>query len=71
MPSEVIRMALKPVNFFTRSPAIDIPPSTQAFNKSTLLSEKHRQPVASATVDAQGGLSSCCNNGNGATNGSH
>jgi len=38
MPVETIRVSLKPVNFFTRNPAIDVPPSTQVFNLSTLLS---------------------------------
>jgi hypothetical protein len=29
-------ISLKPVDFFNRSPAYDVPPSTQAFNKSVL-----------------------------------
>jgi primary-amine oxidase len=27
---------LKPDGFFTKNPALDVPPSTQVFNKSTL-----------------------------------
>ena len=34
---------MKPVNFFDRNPAIDVPPSSQDFNKSSLLSEMHHQ----------------------------
>ncbi|OBT64953.1 hypothetical protein VE03_05626 [Pseudogymnoascus sp. 23342-1-I1] len=37
MPCELIKVSLKPVNFFERNPAIDVPPSTQDFNKSTNL----------------------------------
>lgn len=29
-------LSLKPADFFTTSPAIDVPSSTQAFNKSVL-----------------------------------
>lgn len=38
MPCEIIKVSLKPVNFFDRNPALDVPPSSQAFNKSKLLS---------------------------------
>ncbi|KAF8461011.1 copper amine oxidase [Kalaharituber pfeilii] len=38
MPVETLRVSLKPVNFFTKNPALDVPPSTQQFNRSTLLS---------------------------------
>ena len=44
MPCEIIKVALKPVNFFDKNPAIDVPPSNQAFNRSTMASEQHRQP---------------------------
>ncbi|KAK5707422.1 hypothetical protein LTR17_020715 [Elasticomyces elasticus] len=37
MPAEIIKVALKPVNFFTRNPAIDVPPSSQESNQSTLI----------------------------------
>ncbi|KAI5459688.1 copper amine oxidase [Mariannaea sp. PMI_226] len=39
MPVEIIRVHLKPVNFFTKNPALDVPPSTQERNKSTLVKE--------------------------------
>ena len=34
MPVETIRVMLRPVNFFDKNPAIDVPPSTQAVNCS-------------------------------------
>ena len=37
MPCEVFRMHLKPSHFFTQNPALDIPQSTQKFNKSVLV----------------------------------
>ncbi|KAF2151167.1 hypothetical protein K461DRAFT_258175 [Myriangium duriaei CBS 260.36] len=68
MPAEIIKVALKPVNFFTRNPAIDVPPSTQDFNKSTLLSEQHRQGATTGTVNGNGEV--CCgSNGINGTNG--
>ncbi|KAH8819790.1 copper amine oxidase [Xylogone sp. PMI_703] len=36
MPVEIIKVALKPVNFFEKNPALDVPPSVQSFNKSSL-----------------------------------
>jgi len=57
MPCEVLKVALKPVNFFDRNPAIDVPPSTQSFNKSILLSEQHQQPANEAKVGADGCVS--------------
>lgn len=36
MPCEVFRVAIKPSHFFTQNPALDMPASTQSFNKSTL-----------------------------------
>jgi len=58
MPCEIIKVALKPVNFFDRNPAIDVPPSNQEFNKSTLLAEQHHQPSAQAVVGEKGEV--CC-----------
>jgi primary-amine oxidase len=40
MPVETIRVMLRPVNFFDKNPAIDVPPSTQAMNKSVGLNEQ-------------------------------
>ncbi|KAJ3580467.1 hypothetical protein NPX13_g84 [Xylaria arbuscula] len=39
MPVEKISVMLKPDNFFTKNPALDVPPSNQQFNKSTLHEE--------------------------------
>ena len=54
MPVEILKVSFKPVNFFTRNPAIDVPPSTQEFNKSALLANAHQQGGAVAEVDAKG-----------------
>ncbi len=55
MPCEVIRVALKPSNFFERNPAMDVAPSNQEFNRSTLVS---RLPVVEAEVGKKGEV--CC-----------
>lgn len=62
MPCEIIKVSLKPVNFFDKNPALDVPPSTQEFNKSTLLSETHRQPVVEGVVGSDGAptKAACC-----------
>ncbi len=60
MPCEILKVMLKPVNFFTRNPALDVPPSEQGFNKSKLLSEQHGQPSVEAVV---GGKGECCAKG--------
>lgn len=36
MPSERVSFMLKPDGFFTKNPALDVPPSTQSFNQSNL-----------------------------------
>ena len=36
MPAERISVMLKPDGFFAKNPALDVPPSTQKFNRSTL-----------------------------------
>jgi primary-amine oxidase len=38
MPCEILKVSLKPVNFFEKNPSLDVPPSVQSFNKSTLAS---------------------------------
>ena len=58
MPCEIIKVALKPVNFFDKNPALDVPPSSQEFNQSTLVSEQHRQPSAEAKVNGKNEV--CC-----------
>lgn len=44
MPVEILRVHLKPVNFFTKNPSLDVPPSEQAFNQSTLVEPKKVVP---------------------------
>ncbi|MCJ1475057.1 hypothetical protein MMC13_003717 [Lambiella insularis] len=58
MPCEVIKVALKPVNFFERNPAMDVPPSEQAVNRSVRVAEQHHQPAAEAVVGERGEV--CC-----------
>lgn len=58
MPCEITQVSFKPVNFFDKNPALDVPPSSQAFNRSTLLSEEHHQPSVEAKVGEKGDL--CC-----------
>jgi primary-amine oxidase len=36
MPVERISVHLKPDGFFQKNPALDVPPSDQSFNQSTL-----------------------------------
>ncbi|EFX05222.1 copper amine oxidase [Grosmannia clavigera kw1407] len=38
MPVEKVSVVLRPVNFFTKNPALDVPPSSQATNQSVLVS---------------------------------
>jgi primary-amine oxidase len=59
-PCEVIKVAFKPVNFFSKNPALDVPPSSQQFNQSVLLSENHQQGAgaAEAQIGADGKV--CC-----------
>ena len=54
MPMEKISVMLKPDGFFTKNPALDVPPSTQGFNRSTLV-----ESPASASA------ASCCSSGAG------
>ena len=58
MPCEIIKVSMKPVNFFDKNPALDVPPSTQEFNKSTLLSETHQQSTSEGVVGKSGDI--CC-----------
>lgn len=50
MPVERISVAMKPDGFFEKNPALDVPPSSQAFNRSTLHEEK---PCDSCTVPSK------------------
>lgn len=40
MPMERISVMLRPDGFFTKNPALDVPPSNQASNQSTLHQER-------------------------------
>ncbi|KAH7118977.1 copper amine oxidase [Dendryphion nanum] len=57
MPCEILKIHMKPVNFFDKNPALDVPPSEQSFNKSVLMSEQHHQPSVEVTVGQDG---ACC-----------
>ncbi|KAL8797536.1 MAG: hypothetical protein Q9195_000353 [Heterodermia aff. obscurata] len=58
MPCEIIKVSLKPANFFEKNPALDVPPSNQEFNRSTLISEQHKQPSVKARVNGKSEV--CC-----------
>lgn len=68
MPCEILKVSLKPVNFFEKNPAIDVPPSTQAFNQSVLVSGSHMQPSQEARVNGNG-TTEVHTNGTNGTNG--
>lgn len=53
MPCEMLRVSLKPVNFFDKNPSLDVPPSTQTVNKSVLENGQHQH--------VSGGLQQGCN----------
>ena len=50
MPCETLKVSLKPVNFFDKNPALDVPPSEQSFNQSTMVAEMHHQPAVESKV---------------------
>ena len=55
MPCEILKVHMKPVNFFDKNPALDVPPSEQNFNKSVLVSQ---QPLTEAKIGSKGDV--CC-----------
>jgi primary-amine oxidase len=60
MPCEVMKVSLKPVNFFDKNPALDVPPSEQKINQSTLVNgdaETHHQGSVDMVV---GKGEACC-----------
>ncbi|KAF3931823.1 hypothetical protein ABW19_dt0201389 [Dactylella cylindrospora] len=60
MPVEIVRVHLKPVNFFDRNPSMDLPPSSQAVNKSVLLSSNgahHQGGAVEADINQSGEVS--------------
>ncbi|KAL1999642.1 hypothetical protein VTN02DRAFT_4221 [Thermoascus thermophilus] len=54
MPVERLSVTLRPDGFFTKNPALGVPPSTQAFNRSTL----HQEPSAGTCCSGEGNASS-------------
>lgn len=40
MPVETLKVSLKPVNFFTQNPSMDVPPSHQEVNQSQMVSRE-------------------------------
>jgi primary-amine oxidase len=51
MPVEIITVSLKPSNFFSANPALDVPASEQKFNQSSLYeAETHMQGSRERTV---------------------
>lgn len=59
MPCEKISVHLKPVNFFDKNPGLDVPPSEQAFNKSTRAEEVVHQQGGSVEMEVGKG-GECC-----------
>ncbi|OJJ81157.1 amine oxidase [Aspergillus glaucus CBS 516.65] len=53
MPMEKISVMLRPDGFFTKNPALDVPQSSQGFNKSTL--HKEASPAAAGACCGGGG----------------
>jgi primary-amine oxidase len=59
MPCEIIKVSFKPVNFFEKNPALDVPPSNQESNRSVLVSEPRHLPGATEVKTSPQG-SVCC-----------
>ncbi|KAK6330431.1 hypothetical protein TWF696_003527 [Orbilia brochopaga] len=55
MPVETVKVHMKPVNFFDKNPALDLPPSTQEVNKSVLISANGGAHHQGGTVEAEVG----------------
>ncbi|RAO73983.1 uncharacterized protein BHQ10_009995 [Talaromyces amestolkiae] len=51
MPVEKVSVMLKPDGFFTKNPALDVPPSVQSFNKSTLHSDAAASCCTGSSMD--------------------
>ena len=62
MPVETLKVMLRPVNFFDRNPALDVPPSTQAANCSVGLN---------GAMDKLRVAGDCCAEGASGTNGTN
>ncbi|EWC46648.1 hypothetical protein DRE_04135 [Drechslerella stenobrocha 248] len=61
MPVESVKVHMKPVNFFDKNPALDLPPSTQEINKSVLVAvgggAHHQGGVVEAEIGESGQVS--------------
>jgi primary-amine oxidase len=51
-----MKVAFKPVNFFTRNPSIDVPASTQQVNQSTLISRTGTSATTQQCCSSDTGL---------------
>ncbi|KAL4903059.1 hypothetical protein BDW74DRAFT_186649 [Aspergillus multicolor] len=60
MPVEILTVSLKPVNFFTRNPAIDVPPSTQERNCSVRVEVGQEAKQERGTGARTGTAGACC-----------
>ena len=58
MPVEILKVALKPVNFFEKNPALDVPQSEQRINRSVLATVNHGQKTGEAVIGEKGEV--CC-----------
>lgn len=71
MPVEPVTLLLRPRNFFSNNPVMNVPPS-YATTPSQVAANK---PAVVDATDAQSKLAfgngSCCSNGTNGTNGSH
>lgn len=56
MPAESVRGIIRPTNFFTYSPVLDVPVSKQSENKSVLYTDSVKPPTGSAAKEE----STCC-----------
>lgn len=55
MPVERVSVMLKPDGFFTKNPALDVPPSNQSFNQSKLYQDAvHTAKDACCTTSGAG-----------------
>jgi primary-amine oxidase len=64
MPCELIRVGFKPVDFFEKNPALDVPPSEQTVNRSVGLNKEkkaqmHQQSGVEAIVSKNGVTQVC------------
>lgn len=57
MPVEITTISLKPADFFTKNPALDVPQSIQKDNKSVLVQDPWPQVEAKVHGSEKG---SCC-----------